>query len=43
MTVEEAISELELILAGVASVVDANVISAFAEAVSVDVFLNDSA
>lgn len=43
MTVEEAISELELILAGVSSVVDANVISAFAEAVSVDVFLNDSA
>jgi SPP1 gp7 family putative phage head morphogenesis protein len=42
MTVEEAISELELILAGVSSVVDANVISAFAEAVSVDVFLNDS-
>jgi SPP1 gp7 family putative phage head morphogenesis protein len=42
-TVEEAISELELILAGVSSVVDANVISAFAEAVSVDVFLNDSA
>lgn len=39
MTVEEAISELELILAGVSSVVDANVISAFAEAVSVDVFL----
>lgn len=38
MTVEEAISELELILAGVSSVVDANVISAFAEAVSVDVF-----
>lgn len=43
MTIEEAISELELILAGVSSVVDANVISAFAEAVSVDVFLNDSA
>ena len=43
MTVEEAISELELILAGVSSVVDANVISAFAEAVSVDVVLNDSA
>lgn len=43
MTVEEAISELELILAGVSSVVDANLISAFAEAVSVDVFLNDSA
>ena len=43
MTIEDAISELELILAGVSSVVDANVISAFAEAVSVDVFLNDSA
>lgn len=43
MTIEEAMSELELILAGVSSVVDANVISAFAEAVSVDVFLNDSA
>lgn len=43
MIVEKAISELELILAGVSSVVDANVISAFAEAVSVDVFLNDSA
>ena len=43
MTVEEAISELELILAGVSSVVDANVIRAFAEAVSVDVVLNDSA
>lgn len=42
MTIEDAISELELILAGVSSVVDANVISAFAEAVSVDVFLNDS-
>lgn len=43
MTIEDAISELELILAGVSSVVDTNVISAFAEAVSVDVFLNDSA
>lgn len=43
MTVEEAVRELELILAGVSSVVDANVISAFAEAVSVDVFLNNSA
>jgi SPP1 gp7 family putative phage head morphogenesis protein len=43
MTIEEAINELELILAGVSSVVDANIISAFAETVSVDVFLNDSA
>ena len=43
MTIEEAINELELILAGVSSIVDANIISAFAETVSVDVFLNDSA
>lgn len=41
MTLEEALEELKLILAGVASVVDANIISAFAETVSVNVFLQE--
>lgn len=43
MTLEEALQELEMILAGVSSVVDANIISAFAETVSVDVFLQEPA
>lgn len=43
MTLEEALAEIDAILAGTANVVDANIISAFAEVVSVDVFLNDSA
>lgn len=43
MTLEEALQEIELILNGVVSVVDANLIRAFAETVSVDVFLYDSA
>lgn len=43
MTLEEALREIELILSGVVSVVDANIIAAFADTVSVDVFLYDSA
>ncbi len=43
MTLEEALEEIEAILAGTSNIVDANIISAFAETVSVDVFLNDSA